>query len=102
MWEIEMLPSVDSHQDQQSKPGRPPLPHILPALGVLVILFVAIIFGDNYGSSLEVRYVHALAPLEIPQSRVGSVFNRQFSSSLICCLSLAVQKWKVNLRAISP
>ena len=71
-----MLPSVDSHQDQQSKPGRPTLPHILPALGVLVILFVAIIFGDNYGSSLEVRYVHALAPLEIPQSRVGSVIQQ--------------------------
>jgi D-alanine transfer protein len=75
MWEIQMLSSVASHHDHQSKPGRLPVPHILPALGALVILLVAIIVGNSYGSALENRYIHALAPLEIPQSRVGNVLQ---------------------------
>ena len=51
-------------------------PHIIPAIMALVILAGTIIAFDRYGSALEDRYIHALAPLQLPQTLGGSVLQQ--------------------------
>ena len=52
------------------------IPHIIPALAALFIIVTAVICFNRYASRLEDRYVHALAPLQLPQAMNGSVLQQ--------------------------
>jgi len=51
-------------------------PHLIPALAALMIMIAVVIFCDRYATFLEDKYVNALAPLLLRQSRMGVVVQQ--------------------------
>ena len=52
------------------------LPHLLPAL-IAILIFAGILWaGNQYAQSSENRYVHALAPMLLPQTLNGSALQQ--------------------------
>ncbi len=51
------------------------LPHLLPALAALLILFGLLVGGSFYARSVELSYVNALAPDRLKQTDLGSALQ---------------------------
>jgi D-alanine transfer protein len=69
------LPSKP-HQENRSTHNPSPFIHLISATVALLVLIGAVFYGDRYASSLEDKYVHTLAPLELPQTFTGSVVQQ--------------------------
>jgi D-alanine transfer protein len=69
------LPSKP-HQENRSTHNPSPFNHLISVTVALLILIGAVIYTDRYASSLEDKYVHALAPLELPQTFAGIVVQQ--------------------------
>jgi D-alanine transfer protein len=69
------LPS-NPYQENRSTHKTLPFIHLVSVTVVLVILIGAVIYCDRSASSLEDKYVHALAALELPQTYAGIVVQQ--------------------------
>ena len=69
------LPSKP-HQENRSTRNTSPFNHLISASAALLILISAVIYSGRYASSLEDKYVHALAALELPQTYAGIVLQQ--------------------------
>ena len=54
---------------------RKALPHLLPALAAILILFGLLAGGSLYARSVELRYVNILAPERLKQTDIGSALQ---------------------------
>jgi D-alanine transfer protein len=63
---------------QENHPAKPPSArlHLISAGIAVLILIGALIISDRLASSLENKYVHALAPRELAQASTGSVIQQ--------------------------
>ena len=71
-----MAITTEPQQDNNSTQKKSSLPHIIPALVAVVIFCSAVIYGDRTASSMEDKYIHALAPMQLPQTKTGSVLQQ--------------------------
>ncbi len=55
---------------------KPKYPHTVSALLAILIASGLLAYGIFYSHSLEQKYIHALAPLMIPQSNIGSAMQQ--------------------------
>jgi len=55
---------------------NPKYTHLLSAAMALLLTLAAIIYGTVYAKSLEQKYIHALAPLVLPQANLGSALQQ--------------------------
>ncbi len=69
------LPSKPS-QESRATQNTSPFNHLVSATVAFLILVGAVIYSDHYASSLEDKYVHALAPLELSQTYTGMVVQQ--------------------------
>jgi D-alanine transfer protein len=65
-----------SQQENHPAKTPPACLHLISAGIAVLILIVTVIMSDRLASSLENRYVHALAPMELAQASTGSVIQQ--------------------------
>ncbi len=64
-----------SYNHSKGQSVRKEIPHLLPALAALLILFGLLVGGSLYARSVELSYVNVLAPERLKQTDVGSALQ---------------------------
>ncbi len=61
---------------EDSRGLNPNYAHLTSALLAILLALVVVAYGTIYAQSLEQKYIHALAPLILPQSNLGSALQQ--------------------------
>ncbi len=69
---------IPSTSQQENRPAKKPTAflHLISAGIAVLVLIGAVLIGDRLASSLENKYVHALAPQELAQTSTGSAIQQ--------------------------